>query len=118
MVIIDSSVWIGHLKSSNKNLVILLQEAQVLTHPMIVGELACGSMKSRDEFLSLLSWLPVCQTASHSEVLQFIDTHKLFGKGIGWVDVNLITSAVLSAAKIWTLDKNLHKSCHRLGISF
>ncbi|MBP6217534.1 MAG: type II toxin-antitoxin system VapC family toxin [Oligoflexales bacterium] len=117
MIIVDSSVWIAHLKKMNTGLVNLLQDNNLLIHPFIIGELACGSMKNREEFLTLLSLLPTCSQASHDEVMGFIDKEKIYGKGIGWVDANLLVSARLSKGKIWTLDKRLQALCVKFHLS-
>ena len=117
MVIVDSSIWIGHLKQSNKHLSQLLQEDLVMIHPLIIGELACGSMKKRGEFLSLLKLLPVCQIPTYDECLSFLEEEALFGKGIGWVDINILAASRLSSGTVWTFDKRLHLAAERLKIA-
>lgn len=118
MILVDSSVWISHLKTANKQLVSLLQDNTVLIHPFILGELSLGSMKNRDEFLSLIDLLPSCIESNNRETLQFVNTHKLFGQGIGWIDANLLVSCFKSKSKIWTLDKSLQKIASRFHLSF
>ena len=107
MILADTSVWIDHFRKGNKKLAALLKEGQVSCHPFIVGELACGNIKNRDEILSMLAALPGIQIADHEEVIHFISRHKLHGKGIGLIDAHLLASSLLSGYKLWTLDKSL-----------
>jgi predicted nucleic acid-binding protein len=107
MVLVDTSVWVSHLRDGNAELANLLNDGRVLCHPLIVGELACGNLKDRAMILSFLQLLPVSIEAEHHEVLSFIENHRLMGKGLGYVDVHLITSAALTGVSIWTLDKKL-----------
>jgi predicted nucleic acid-binding protein len=117
MVLVDSSVWVRHLRSGESDLEILLNDGRVVCHPFIVGELACGNLKNRTEILSLLRCLPMAKQAEHDEVLQFIESNQLMGTGIGYVDAHLLASAVLTAIPFWTLDKKLQEVSLKLGIS-
>jgi predicted nucleic acid-binding protein len=107
MVLVDTSVWVSHLRDGNVELANLLNDGRVLCHPLIVGELACGNLKDRAVILSFLQLLPMSIEAGHDEVLSFIENNRLMGKGMGYVDVHLIASAVLTGVPIWTLDKKL-----------
>lgn len=107
MILVDTSVWIGHLRASSKKLVTLLLNDQVLTHPFVIGELACGNLKNRKEILELLQKLPPAPVVSHEEVLTYIEYEKLYGKGLSLIDVHLLASSRLSKAKLWTFDKTL-----------
>jgi predicted nucleic acid-binding protein len=109
MILVDTSVWIDHFRRSNRLLNDLLRENRVLIHPMVIGELACGSLRQRTEILPLLQLLPATELPSQEEILHFIDKRNLFGQGIGWVDVNLLASCLLSNAALWTNDKSLKK---------
>ncbi len=117
MVLVDTSVWIDHFRSSNEDLVALLSEGQVLTHSFIIGEIACGSARQRQEILSLLPLLPQADPASNSEVLSLIEDYELFGKGIGWVDAHLLASCLLNHCSLWTVDKSLARLGRVIGIS-
>jgi predicted nucleic acid-binding protein len=117
MVLVDSSVWIRHLRAGNTNLETLLNDGRVVCHPLIIGELACGNLKNRNEILTMLSSLPMAKQAEHEEVLQFIESNKLMGRGIGYVDAHLLASAVLTGIPFWTFDKKLHQVSLKLGIS-
>ena len=117
MVLVDSSVWVWHLRAGNSDLEILLNDGRVVCHPFIIGELACGNLKNRAEILSLLHSLPTAKQAEHEEVLQFIGSNRLMGRGIGYVDAHLLASAVLTAIPFWTLDKKLQKVSLKLGVS-
>ncbi len=118
MILVDTSVWVSHLRAGETHLKELLIDAEVLCHPFIVGELACGSIKNRTEILSLMQLLPGAKTASHEEVLQFIQTHDLMGAGLGLIGVHLLASALLSRAPLWTLDKQLKVASVKLGIDY
>jgi predicted nucleic acid-binding protein len=118
MVLVDTSVWVSHLRDGNTELASLLNEGRVLCHPLIVGELACGNLKDRAVILSFLQLLPISIEADHEEVLSFIDNNRLMGKGMGYVDVHLIASALLTGVPIWTLDKKLAQTADGLHIKF
>lgn len=116
MVLVDTSVWVSHLRKENTILVKLLSDGEVVCHPFIVGELACGNLKNRFEILSLLQELPMSVQAEHEEVLQFIESNRLMGQGLGYIDVHLLASAVLTYTLLWTFDKKLDKVSKKLGI--
>lgn len=118
MILIDSSVWIDHFRRTNAHLVDLLQENCVIIHPMVIGELACGSLRQRNEILPLLQLLPLTESPSQDEVLHFIEKRRLFGQGVGWVDVNLLASCLLSDVTLWTNDKSLRKVAQILNLSY
>ena len=118
MVIVDTSVWVLHLRQGSKALEQLLTDRQVLCHPFIIGEIACGHLKNRNEILSLLQDIPAVQVAEHDEILGFIERRKLFGLGIGFVDVHLLASALLDGVKLWTEDRNLKRITTQLKIDF
>ena len=116
MILVDTSVWVSHLRVGNANLLKLLNQGEAVCHSFIVGELACGNLANRSEILSLVQTLPMAIEAEHDEVLHFIDHNRLMGRGLGLIDVHLIASAQLSSIPIWTLDKKLEKVCAELGI--
>ncbi len=118
MVLVDTSVWVEHLKSGTTGLESSLNDGQVVCHPFIIGELACGNLKNRMQILSLLGTLPSAQLADHEEVMRFIETNRLMGKGLGYIDIHLLASAVLTNARLWTLDKRLSKAAAMLEIKF
>lgn len=118
MVIVDTSVWVSHLRKGDAKLERLLDDGDVICHPFIVGELACGNLGNRSEILSLFQALPMATQAEHEEVMQFIESNKLMGKGLGYVDVHLIASAALTGVPIWTLDKKLDEVSSKLGWGF
>jgi predicted nucleic acid-binding protein len=106
-MLVDTSVWVDHLRRGNAALVALLEQTQVWTHAFVVGELACGNLAQRDKLLSALTSLPHAPVARHDEVLAFLESHRLMGRGLGWVDVHLLASARLAKLPFWTLDKRL-----------
>ncbi|HPE07864.1 MAG TPA: hypothetical protein PLW50_09115 [Smithellaceae bacterium] len=118
MVLVDTSVWVSHFRDGNIELANLLNEGRVLCHPLIVGELACGNLKDKAVILSFLQLLPMSMEAEHEEVLLFIENNRLMGKGMGYVDVHLITSAVLTGVPIWTLDRKLAQAASSLRIKY
>ncbi|MCF8062588.1 MAG: VapC toxin family PIN domain ribonuclease [Deltaproteobacteria bacterium] len=118
MVLVDTPVWVDHLSRGNRRLEALLLEARVACHPFVIGELACGTLKSRAEILSLLGSLPSSLVVSQEEFLRFIDLNALAGRGIGFVDVHLLASARLSVLPLWTGDKRLAGAARDLGLAF
>ena len=118
MVLVDTSVWISHLRKGNAHLQYLLTEGKVACHPFIIGELACGNIKNRKEILSLLEALPKTELIRHNEILYFIDLHQLMRKGLGYIDTHLLASTQLSGIYLWTLDNNLKEAGDRLNLSY
>ncbi|MBP9674402.1 MAG: type II toxin-antitoxin system VapC family toxin [Bacteriovoracaceae bacterium] len=118
MILVDTSIWINHFKKTNSELNHLLQQNHVLLHPFVIGELACGLLPQRSKTLSDLSYLPKSILAQHQEVLFFLEEHSFYAQGIGFIDIHLLTSASLSQAYLWTLDKNLSKLAKKLQISY
>ena len=118
MVLVDTSVWVRHLREGDSDLEQLLDSGEVMCHPYIVGELACGKLKNRREVLSLLQLLPPATPAKHEEVLQFIEQNHLMGKGLGYIDVHLSASAVLTGVPMWSYDKKLNEANEGLGIRY
>jgi hypothetical protein len=118
MVLVDTSVWVSHLRHGNEDLQKLLDDGQVVCHPFIVGELACGNLKKRHEILTYLQSLPMTILAEDEEILKFIENNQLMGMGLGYIDVHLIASAVLANVLLWTLDKTLDKFTEKIGINY
>jgi predicted nucleic acid-binding protein len=119
LILVDTSVWVDHLRRGDAQLADLLERAKVLMHPFVVGEMACGSLRDRSPILELLQDLPAAAVAEGDEVLGFIESHALHGKGIGYVDVHLLASVALTeGAKLWTRDKSLRTVAAALGCAF
>jgi predicted nucleic acid-binding protein len=118
MILVDISVWVAHLRGGSIGLETLLDEGNVACHPFIIGELACGNLKNRHEILSLLETIPAAIQAEHEEVLHFISSHSLTGKGLGFIDMHLLASAILTHVPLWTLDKKLNEVSSELGVSY
>lgn len=116
MILVDTAVWIEHLRSGDDRLRALLFDEQVLCRPYIVGELACGRLENRGEILSMLMALPEAQLLEHGEVLSFVEARRLHGRGIGWVDAHLLASTLLTRCTLWTLDKPLRRAAADLNI--
>jgi len=118
VILVDTSVWVDHLRASDKALAALLDTAAVLAHPFVIGELALGTLRQREIVLNALSDLPHASAATDLEVLHFIDRHALFGRGIGYVDAHLLAAVQLTAgAELWTKDKRLHGVAVELGLA-
>ena len=118
MVLVDTSIWVSHLREGGDRLAPLLEEGIVCCHPFVIGELACGNLKNRMEILSLLRALPLAEVVDHEEILAFIDNKQLMGKGLAYVDVHLLGSAVLSGISLWTADRRLAESATALGVCY
>ncbi|MFZ2302523.1 MAG: type II toxin-antitoxin system VapC family toxin [Gallionella sp.] len=119
MILVDSSVWINHLRAGESTLVELLNSNNVLAHPFVVGELACGNLKNREMILSLLQDLPTIQVATDEEVLFFVGRHELMGRGIGYVDAHLLAAVMLDGtARLWTRDKRLGSVAETMKLAF
>jgi len=119
VILVDTSVWVDHLRMTDPVLVDLLEKENVLVHPFVIGELACGNIRNRTEVLDLLQRLPMAPSATDDEVLALIDRHKLMAKGIGLIDVHLLASSALAAdTSLWTGDKQLSAAADRLGLGF
>ena len=118
MILVDTSAWVSHLRSGGTRLGKLLEEGKVVVHPFIIGELACGHLRNRQEILSLLKALPQAATTTHDEVLRFIEDHRLMGLGLGFVDVHLLAAARLTGVPLWTDDKGLKAAAVRLQVDY
>ncbi|MFN0193515.1 MAG: type II toxin-antitoxin system VapC family toxin [Aestuariivirga sp.] len=118
MILVDTSVWIDHLRKPDSMLARLLEEARIVTHPFIIGEIALGSLKNRKLILTSLAGLPAAIVASDEEVLSHIDAAGLAGAGIGYLDAHLLASAKLtSGARIWTRDNKLRSAAIAAGVA-
>jgi len=115
-MLVDTSVWVDHLRRGNTHLRALLNRGDVECHPLIVGELACGSLHRRAEVLSLLQSLPQVPVCSQSEVLKMVEQRRLMGRGIGWIDANLLASASLAGSPFWTHDRRLAEIARALNL--
>jgi len=118
VILVDTSVWIDHLRRHNQTLAKLLHAGMVLTHPFVTGELALGNLRQRKVVLTALSDLPRANVATEPEVLRFIDQFALLGRGIGYVDVHLLAAVRLTpGAELWTNDKRLQRAAAQLGVA-
>lgn len=117
MILVDTSVWIDHLRSGKSRLEELLQEGRVLSHPFVLGEIACGSLARREEILGLLAALPRAEMAENEEVLRLLEANRLYGKGLGWIDVHLLASTLLTGCRLWTFDKSLTTAAVEFDVS-
>ncbi len=118
MILADTSVWVAHLRSGTRALARALEDGEVLAHPHVIGELACGHLRSRAAILGHLGDLPAAVAATHEEALACIERNGLQGKGLGWTDVHLLASALLTPARLWTLDAALAREAHRCGVAW
>ena len=118
MILVDSSVWIDHLRSGDATLAALLDAGRVLAHPFVIGELGLGSFRQREAIVQALRGLPPSIVASDEEVLAFIEGHRLFGLGIGYIDAHLLAAALLTpGAALWTRDRRLREAANRLAVA-
>jgi predicted nucleic acid-binding protein len=116
MILVDTSVWIEHLRAGSPGLARLLEQGLVLAHPSVIGELACGNLKNRSRVLADLAALPCAVEATQKEALQLIGHRGLWGAGLGWIDVHLLASALLTNCGFWTLDRKLQRAAGTAGI--
>lgn len=116
MLLVDTSVWVDHLRHGDKELARRLQEGDVLAHRLVIEELACGRMARRNEILGLLATLPRAPEIEHAEFLYFVERRGLAGSGLGAIDANLLASAALARTRLWTRDGALARAALRLGV--
>jgi predicted nucleic acid-binding protein len=117
MILADTSVWIDYFREDLPELAERLRRRDVVMHPFVVGELACGNLSNREETLELLQQLHAVTVAEHDEVMTFIRAQKLYGRGVGYVDVHLLAAAVIDRCQFWTLDKRLNAVAASIGIA-
>lgn len=118
MILVDTSVWIEHLRRGMHDFAEALEVGAVTMHPFVLGELACGHLRNRAKILDLLSRLPEAPVATDGEALDFIETHDLAGRGIGYIDVHLLASAALApGTRLWTRDRRLGRIAAALDLS-
>jgi predicted nucleic acid-binding protein len=117
-ILVDTSVWINHLREGDQNLTELLEQGLVACHPFIVGEIACGGIKNRHEIIDLLNDLPSTEIIDHADIMEFIENRKIMNIGIGYIDVHLLGSALVSDTPLWTFDKALRKIAIQFSIGY
>lgn len=118
MILVDTSVWIDHLRRRTPGLARQLEQGQVACHPFVIGELALGSLKNRHEVLGLLAELPAARTVAHEEAMTLVDARGLSGSGLGWVDVHLLASSLVEGWPLWTVDRRLAAVAEGLGVAW
>jgi len=118
VILVDTSVWVDHLRRGNPALAALLTDGEVVTHPFVIGELSLGLSRRIPEVLDLLDELPALAVASHGEVLNMVERRGLAGKGIGWVDAHLVAAASLAHVALWTRDRPLSAVATKLAIAW
>jgi len=118
MILVDTSIWVTHLRQGSRQLEKLLMDAEVMCHPFIIGELACGNLQNRNEIISLLQSLPMALTIEFDEFIFFIDRNQLMAKGVGFVDVHVLASAQLTGVPLWTADKRLKSAADQLELTY
>ncbi|MGK0173422.1 MAG: putative nucleic acid-binding protein [Gammaproteobacteria bacterium] len=118
MILVDTSVWIDHLRAGDAALSELLDSGQVFAHPFVVGELACGNLRQRTEILTSLAHLPSVPSSSDAEVRFLIESRALMGRGLGYIDMHLLASTLLvDEARLWTRDRRLRAVAEELRVS-
>jgi predicted nucleic acid-binding protein len=117
MVLVDTSVWVAHLRQGTIGLETLLNEGLAACHPFVMGELACGNLKHRSAILVHLQALPQAIQAENDEVIHFIENYSLMGKGLGYIDMHLLASAKLTMIPLWTLDRRLNEVAVQLKLA-
>ncbi len=116
MLLVDTSIWVDHLRAGEPDLREALERGRVAMHSWVLGELACGHLRQREVLLSLLAGLPKLTVATDQEVLYLIETSQLMGRGIGYVDVHLLAACLLNQARLWTRDQRLARVAAELDL--
>jgi predicted nucleic acid-binding protein len=118
VILVDTSVWIDHLRAGDDALAGLLESERVLTHPFVIGEIALGALRERDRILQALHDLPRASGATDAEVIELVEHNRLFGSGIGYIDAHLLASVrITPGARLWTRDRTLAGVALRLGVA-
>lgn len=118
MVLVDTSVWVSHFRETHDGLVELLNNGEVVCHPFIIGELACGNLQNRTEIISLLEALPTALVVEHQEILSSIEVRRAMGKGLGYVNIHILAAALLTGIPLWTLDRSLDKVAEKFQCKY
>ncbi len=118
MILADTSLWVDHFRRGHPRFEAALRQSRIFTHQVVIGELATGNLGNRKPVLALLRRLPAVKSATADECLAFLESHRLYGRGIGWNDVQLLAAARLSKVMLWTIDKRLAEASRHLGIAF
>lgn len=118
MILADTNVWIKHFRETDAELISQLNIGFVACHPFIIGELACGNLGNRAEILLLFQALPSSPVVEDTEILEFIENNSLMGRGLGYVDIHLLASAIIGNVLLWTYDRRLKESAIDLGVSY
>jgi predicted nucleic acid-binding protein len=117
VILVDTTVWIDHFRDGRSDLALLLDRGEVLMHPFVAGELACGNLSARDATIELLEQLRAITVAEHAEVMAFIERQRLHGCGVGYIDVHLLASAAIDGARLWTKDRRLRALATKLNLA-
>jgi len=118
VILVDTSVWVDHLRVGDEELAALLDDGEVLIHPFVIGELALGSLPERNQYLAMLDQLPRVTSVTDEEVLRLVERQRLFGRGIGFIDAHLLAALGLTpAAVLWTRDRRLAETANQLGLA-
>ena len=117
MILVDTSVWVDHLRQGDRELATVLETGEVVCHDFVIGELTCSRLSARAEILNLLGALPRARVVEHEEVISFVGQHRLAGLGIGWIDAHLLASARLEHLELWTRDAQLRRAALRIGVT-
>jgi predicted nucleic acid-binding protein len=114
VVLADTSVWVHHFRHGSARLEALLESGAVAIHPFVLGELACGTLARRTETLNHLRALPHVRAVGDDEAMRFVESSRLWGTGLGWIDVHLLAAARLAGVPLWSLDGALARAAERI----
>ena len=117
-MLVDTSVWIDHFRRSHPVLVAALERGDVECHDFVIGELACGTLRRRDDVLTLMRTLPRIAAVTHTEAMTLLEERRLWGRGLGWIDVNLLASVLVAGVRLWTLDRRLQRIAREIGVGW
>jgi predicted nucleic acid-binding protein len=116
-MLVDTAVWVDHLRRGDEALVGLLEQSQVSVHPFVIGELACGHLADREMVLEALHTLPMVPVVDHADVIDFVGRQQLMGRGLGWIDMHLLAAASAAGERLMTPDRRLHEAARELGLT-
>lgn len=118
MIVVDTTVWVDHLRAGDTKLAARLDAGAVLMHPFVIGEIALGQLNPRPAILHMLSQLPAIATVTDAEAFAYIERNKLIAHGIGYIDVHLLAAVQLTpGTTLWTRDKRLRAVAADLGLA-
>ncbi len=117
-IVVDTNVWVLHWRTPNRLLVDMVEDGEVWTHPIVIGELAMGSLRNRESTLWDLTRLGRPPLATDAETRQMVEGRRLYGRGIGWSDAKILASVMIGNCWLWTNDKRLDDIAAEMNVAW